>query len=153
MMWQIGVWERNEGLAEEIAELSRGLALVRCGSHPAQLAGRDYDLLVVSPLALGWAGSGTLSCAAALLPGGLAPLTRLLPARLAVSYGLGGANTLTLSSLEHNRAAVAVQREFAALNGSLIERQELILPYRDTTPERFLVCAGVRLLLGLEGLQ
>ena len=147
-MWQIGVWERDEGLADQVAAWSGGeQALVRSGCHPAQLAGRLFDLLVVSPQAAGWAGASALSCRTALVPGGLSALTRLLPADVAVSYGMGPANTLTLSSLEDGRASVAVQREFSSLNGLLVERQELVLPYDGTSPDLFLARIGAGLLL------
>ena len=148
-MWQIGVWERDEGLAQQVAGLIRGRsAFLRAGCHPAQLAGRVFDLLGVSPQAAGWAGAGAIACRAALVPGGVAALTRLLPCERAVSYGMGAANTLTLSSLEDDRAAVAVQREFPALSGVLIERQELVLPYDGAPPELFLARTGAGLLLG-----
>ena len=58
-MWQIGVWERDEGLAERVSRLAEGCpALVRACRHPALLAGLALDLLVVSPAATGWAGAG-----------------------------------------------------------------------------------------------
>lgn len=148
-MWQIGVWEDKEGLAERVTALAcGGGALVRACRHPALLAGVKLDLLVVSPGATGWAGAPTLCCHTALLPGGLAALTRGLPAETVVSYGAASRNTLTLSSLEEHRAAVAVQREFIALDGRAVERQELVLPYDGTTPDLFLVLAGAALLLG-----
>lgn len=151
-MWQIGVWERDEGLADQVAALaSGGLALVRGGSHPAQLTGRVFDLLVVSPQAAGWAGAAALCCRTALVPGGLSTLTRALPAELAVSYGMGPANTLTLSSLEESRASVAVQREFPTLDGRLVDRQELVLPYSGGPPDLFLALTGAALLLGRAG--
>ena len=65
-----------------------------------------------------------------------------------MSYGSASRNTLTLSSLEERRAAVAVQREFIALDGGAVERQELVLPYDGTAPDLFLVLAGTALLLG-----
>ena len=148
-MWQIGVWERDEGLAKGLATLPQaGASLVRCGRHPAQLAGRVFDLLVVSPQAAGWAGGGALSCRTALVPGGLAALTRQLPAERMLSYGMGPANTLTLSSMKEGRACVAVQREFAALDGTPVERQELVLDYDGAQPDLFLVRVGAALLLG-----
>ena len=53
-MWQIGVWERDEGLADRVSALVRGVpALVRACRHPALLAGTPMDLLVVSPGATG----------------------------------------------------------------------------------------------------
>ena len=140
-MWQIGVWERDEGLAERVSRLAEGLpALVRACRHPALLAGLALDLLVVSPGAAGWAGAGALACRTALLPGGLASLTRGLPADTLISYGP--------SSRDGQRASVAVQREFVSLDGRAVERQELILPYDGGAPELLLAQAGAALLLG-----
>lgn len=148
-MWQIGVWERDEGLAEGVSRLAQGCpALVRACRHPALLAGLELDLLVVSPLATGWAGAGALSCRTALLPGGLSALTRALPAGTVISYGASGRNTLTLSSLDETRASVAVQREFVALDGRAVERQELVLPSGGRSPDLLLAQAGAALLLG-----
>lgn len=149
MLWQIGVWERDEGLAERVSRLAdRQTALVRACRHPALLAGQALDLLVVSPGAAGWAGAGALRCRTALLPGGLSALTRALPAGTVLSYGASGRNTLTLSSLEDRRASVAVQREFVSLEGRAVERQELVLPYDGRPPDLFLAETGAALLLG-----
>ena len=148
-MWQIGVWERDEGLAERVSRLAeRTSALVRACRHPALLAGLALDLLVVSPGATGWAGAGALSCRTALLPGGRSALTRVLPAGTVLSYGASSRNTLTLSSLDDLRASVAVQREFLSLDGRAVERQELILPRDDRSPDLLLAEAGAALLLG-----
>ena len=148
-MWQIGVWERDEGLADWVSALAQGSsALVRACRHPALLAGTPLDLLVVSPGATGWAGAGTLNCRAALLPGGRSALTRLLPAGMVLSYGSSSRNTLTLSSLDEQRASVAVQREFVSLDGRAVERQELILPRGGCSPDLLLAQAGAALLLG-----
>ena len=148
-MWQIGVWERDEGLAERVGGLAQGShALVRACRHPALLAGLALDLLIVSPGATGWAGAGTLNCRTALLPGGRAALTRALPAGTVLSYGASSRNTLTLSSLDELRASVAVQREFVSLDGRAVERQELILPCDGCSPDLLLAQAGAALLLG-----
>ena len=148
-MWQIGVWERDEGLAERVSRLAQGRpALVRACRHPALLAGLKLDLLVVTPGASGWAGAGALSCRTALLPGGLSTLTRALPADTLISYGASGRNTLTLSSLDELRASVAVQREFVSLDGKAVDRQELILPWDGLTPDLLLAETGAALLLG-----
>lgn len=149
VMWQIGVWEQGEGLADRVAALAEGRpALVRACSHPALLAGQELDLLVVSPGATGWAGALALSCRTALLPGGLSALTRSLPADTILSYGPSGRNTITLSGLNEGRAAVAIQREFSDLSGRSVERQELVLPFDGTvTPDLFLAQVGAALLL------
>lgn len=148
-MWQIGVWEQEEGLAERISALAEGCsALVRACSHPALLAGVDLDLLIVSPGATGWAGALALNCRTALLPGGLSALTRALPASTILSYGPSSRNTITLSGLNDGRAAVAIQREFPSLSGCSVERQELVLPFDGTiTPDLFLAQVGAALLL------
>ena len=148
-MWQIGVWERDEGLAERVSRLAEApSALVRACRHPALLAGLALDLLVVSPAATGWAGAGALNCRTALLPGGRSALTRALPAGTVLSYGSSSRNTLTLSSLDEQRASVAVQREFVSLDGRTVERQELILPCDGLSPDLLLAQAGAALLLG-----
>lgn len=148
-MWQIGVWERDEGLAERVSRLAEHRsALVRACRHPALLAGLALDLLVVSPGATGWAGAAALMCRTALLPGGLSALTRSLPADTVLSYGSSSRNTLTLSSLKELQASVAVQREFISLDGRAVERQELVLPYDGRSPDLFLAEAGAALLLG-----
>lgn len=149
VMWQIGVWEQEEGLAERVTALAEGCpALVRACSHPALLAGVKLDLLVVSPGATGWAGALALTCRTALLPGGLSALTRALPAGSILSYGPASRNTITLSGLNGGHAAVAIQREFSSLSGSPIERQELVLPFDGVTPpDLFLAQVGVALLL------
>ena len=148
-MWQIGVWEQGEGLAERVAALAEGRrALVRACSHPALLAGLVLDLLVISPGATGWAGALAISCRTALLPGGLPSLARTLPAGAVLSYGTSGRNTISLSGLHKGRAAVAVQQEFPSLSGLSVERQELVLPYDGTLPpDLFLAQVGAALLL------
>lgn len=148
-MWQIGVWEQEEGLGERVSALAEGRStLVRACSHPALLAGLALDLLVVSPGATGWAGALAISCRTALLPGGLSALTRSLPASAILSYGPSARNTITLSGLNGGHAAVAVQREFPSLSGRLVERQELVLPFDGTTtPDLFLAQVGAALLL------
>ena len=149
-MWQIGVWERDEGLAERVSRLAEGCpALVRACRHPALLAGLALDLLVVSPAATGWAGAGLLACRTALIPGGLSALTRALPADTVLSYGPSSRNTLTLSSLDGGRVSVAIQREFVALNGRAVERQELVVPSDGRPPDLLLAEAGAAPLLGL----
>ena len=149
-MWQIGVWEQNEGLTPLAEELTgAGRAQVRSGSHPALLAGEILDLLVVSPAAVGWAGAAAIYCRTALLPDSAGALARALLADRAVSYGLSARDTITLSSLEEEKICVCVQREIIRLDGGLVERQELILPrQKDEPPELLLARVGVCLLLG-----
>ena len=68
----------------------------------------------------------------------------------AVSYGPGPKDTITLSSLEGDKICLAVQRELVTVEGSVVERQELVLPYPagQETPELFMAQVGALLLLG-----
>lgn len=152
-MWKIGIWERNEGLYELAVRLAGDCAAVCAGTHPAQLAGEEYDLLAVSPRANGWAGGIALCCRTVLLPGPAGPLARTLRAERAVSYGPDPRDTLTLSSLDGEHICVAVQRELIRLDGGVVERQELVLPYDGAPPELALVKAGLALLLGDDAVQ
>lgn len=149
-MWQIGVWDQNGELSQLAKTLAGDRARVHAGNHPALLAGESYDLLVVSPSAVGWAGASALYCRTVLLPGAAGPLARTLLADRAVSYGLNPKDTLTISSLEDTRICVAVQRELIRLDSSVVERQELVLPYGGEPPEQVLVRTGLHLLLGAQ---
>ena len=151
-MWQIGVWEEEEGLRELAAELvGPERARIHSGNHPGLLTGEILDLLVVSPSAVGWAGAAAIYCRTVLLPDSAGLLARSLLADRAVSYGLSGRDTITLSSLEENRICVAVQREIIRLDGGLVERQELVLPRKETnSTELTLAQVGMRLLLEID---
>lgn len=158
-MRKVGIWERGEGLRAAIEEdlKKSGLPLpVLIGAqHPVILLGENMDLLVVSPGAAGWAGAGGLHCRLALVPEGAGVLMKGLKAEGVVSYGSGTKNTITLSSLEENRICLAIQRELVTVEGNMVERQELVLPYpqQGQTPEFFMARIGALLLLGgqLEG--
>ena len=153
-MRRVGVWERDEGLCDAIrSQLGRSKlpppVLLR-GRHPAELAGEGLDLLVVSPAATGWAGAASVACRMVLLPGGAGPIVRGMRVESAVSYGSGPKDTITLSSLEGDKICLAVQRELVTVEGGVVERQELVLPYPagQETPERFMAQVGTLLLLG-----
>ena len=157
-MRRIGVWERNEGLVEALKEDLRNSQLSRpaiyCGRHPAELAGESLDLLVVSPSATGWAGAASVTCRLLLLPGSAGPLVRGMKVEGAVSYGAGPQNTITLSSLEGDKICLAIQRELVTVEGGVVERQELVLPYPigQETPDLFMARVGTLLLMGGESI-
>ena len=110
------------------------------------------DLLVVSPQATGWAGVTSVSCRLVLLPGSAAPMALGMHVVGAVSYGTGPKNTITLSSLGENTICLAIQRELVTVNGSIVERQELVLPYPSgqESPDLCMARVGTLLLLGAE---
>lgn len=145
-MWRVGVWEQNEGLLEYARRLSAE-ARVTGAEHPALLVGTEYDLLVVSPRAVGWAGAAALVCQTILLPGSAGPLTGSLRAARAVSYGLNPRDTLTVSSMGGERICVALQRGLIRLDGEVVEDQEIVLPYSGELPELVLAKVGMELLM------
>lgn len=147
----VGIWERDEGIFPAVSAGAgpRRPRLI-AGRHPAELAEPALDLLVVSPGATGWAGVSTVSCRTALLPGQAGPLARLLRGECVVSYGTSPKDTLTFSSLEGNRLCLALQRELVTLQGSVVERQELVLHLPpERSPLALLAAAGTLLLLGV----
>ena len=70
-------------------------------------------------------------------------------ARQVVSYGLGGRNTLTLSSMD-TRLMLSVQRQLTDLRGETVEVQEIALPddWQRWEKPQMLALAGVCLLCG-----
>lgn len=155
-MRRVGVWERGEGLCEALKEDLKNGGLDRPslyrGRHPAELAGEELDLLVVSPHATGWAGAASVNCRLVLLPGSAAPMARGLRVEGAVSYGTGPKNTITMSSLEGDTICLAIQRELVTVKGGVVERQELVLPYPvgQESPDLFMARVGSLLLLGAD---
>ena len=155
-MRRVGVWERSEGLCRVIGDAlsrsGRSRPLFLQGRHPAELAGENLDLLVVSPAATGWAGAASVTCRIVLLPGGAGPMARGMHVESAVSYGTGPQNTITLSSLEGDKICLAIQRELVTVEGCVVERQELVLPYPAgrETPDLFMAQVGALLLLGAD---
>ena len=125
------------------------LALHR-GFHPAELAGTPLDLLAISPDAGGLAGAGAITCRTVLLPGQAGALVRPLKADSAVSYGSSPRDTITLSSLEGDQICLALQRELVTVQGRVIERQELVLPFPPgRSAQLYLASVGTLLLLGI----
>ena len=155
-MRRVGVWERGEGLCDVLKEdLKSGFsepAGLFQGRHPAELTVGVLDLLVVSPRATGWAGAGSVNCRLVLLPGSAAPMARGMHVEGAVSYGTGPKDTITLSSLGESTICLAVQRELVTVNGRIVERQELVLPYPagQESPDLFIARVGTLLLLGAQ---
>jgi len=153
-MRRVGIWERDEGLYHALEKSLRRStlpqpALLR-GRHPADFFNEELDLLVISPNAIGWAGTSSISCRIVLLPGSAGHMARGLQVESAVSYGTGPKDTLSLSSLESDRIGLAIQRELVTVEGSVVDRQELVLPYSPEreSPELFLCRIGAMLLLG-----
>ena len=139
-MTGFAVLERGEQLARRL--------VARFG--PAVGADQRPGLLVVAPevCVSMW---GKLECETVLLPGSAAHQLGELRARSAVSYGLSGRDTITLSSAEGRRLWVAVQRDLVRLDGTVLERQEVSIHIPEGADElQTLALAGAMLLLGAE---
>lgn len=132
--------------------LERGEALARrlvARFGPAVGADRKPGLLVVGPGVT--EVSGPLTCGTVLLPGGQGNFLSHIQAKSAVSYGLSGRDTITLSSRRGDRLWVAVQRELVRLDGIVLERQELAVdmpPGLDTL--HTLALTGALLILNVK---
>ena len=137
-MTGFAVLERGEQLARRL--------VARFG--PAVGADQRPGLLVVAPEVC-LPAKGELECETVLLPGNATHQLGTLQARSAVSYGLSGRDTITLSSKEGRRLWMAVQRELVCLDGTVLERQEIPIHIPDGADEmQALVLAGAMLLLG-----
>ncbi|MBR2934286.1 MAG: hypothetical protein IKB79_01730 [Oscillospiraceae bacterium] len=135
-MADFAVLERGEALARQL--------VARFG--PAVGTGGCPGLLVVGPEVT--EVSGPLTCGTVLLPGSQSRLLEQISAKSAVSYGMSGRDTITLSSRRGNRLWVAVQRELVRLDGTVLERQELWVETDEGMDTlHALALTGARLLL------
>lgn len=139
-MTGFAVLERGEQLARRL--------VARFG--PAVGADQRPGLLVVAPEVC-LAAWGKLECETVLLPGSATHQLSMLQARSAVSYGLSGRDTITMSSAEGRRLWVAVQRDLVRLDGTVLERQEFPIRIPEGEDElQTLALTGAMLLLGAE---
>lgn len=153
-MGRIGIWGKDERVYRlvtgKLAELELDGGEIIPARHPAELAPRPLELLVVSPGAIGWAGAEAVNCRMVLLPGSAGPLVRAFEAKSAVSYGTSPKDTITISSVEEEKLCLAIQRELVTVNGGVVERQELVLPFHpELPPLPYLAAVGTLLLLGV----
>lgn len=137
-MANFAVLERGERLARRL--------VARFG--PAVGAGQEPHLLVIAPGAKVEHG---VRCHTVLLPGNESGLLQNICARGAVSYGLSGRDSITLSSREGRRMWVAIQRELVRLDGTVLERQEIsVRALADMDTMQILALVGALLLMGVE---
>ena len=111
----------------------------------ALCSGHRADLLIVPPGASVSAENGgmLLAVGAASARGGKC-----------ISCGLGYGDAMTLSSIGRGSAMLALQENIPALNGSLLEPQEIPVSLRSPAePEAVLAAAGAMLLLGADASQ
>lgn len=72
--------------------------------------------------------------------------------KIAVTCSSSARGTLSIASLEYERAAVSLQRDLRILNGSVAEPMEIIVGLSQETPAYPLMAAcGILLLSGVEG--
>jgi len=136
-MADFAVVERGERLARRL--------VARFG--PAVGADRQPGLLVIGPGVTEL--PVPLVCQTVLLPGSCSGLLNRVRAKSAVSYGLSGRDTITLSSRRGDRLWVAVQRELVRLDGTVLERQEFSVQVGEELDTlSVLALTGAKLLLG-----
>ena len=130
------------------ASWQRALPPELCRPDDGEVLRRGWDLLALDREgARRLTARGGRRCRTRLLPQGV--WTEPLAVRQAVSYGPSPQSTLTLSSLTR-RGVLCVQRQVTALDGSVIEPQDIPLPeaWGCWETEPLLLLAGVYLLLG-----
>lgn len=154
-MEYVGIWETDEGLCALarrcLPQALRGKVRLLSWDKPQEPRGVDVSLLVLSPRAALWRGlDGLRPCPRLLLPDPAGPVAELLHAEMAVSYGVSPRDTLTVSSLGEDRMVLALQRELITLPGTLVDRQEFVLPRPAKVPPLILLaCTGILLMLGV----
>ncbi len=118
-------------------------------ASPARPPGGNVscDLWIIAPEAPRFASPPPAVSRTVLVPGSAA---QPVDAPCLLTYGLKARETITLSSFDDGRMAVAVQRDFADLFGQPVVRQEIVLAQpKGLTREEALCVLGGRLLLGL----
>ena len=125
-------------------ELPREVASVR---DAAVLTMRRWRLCALNAEGALRLGEQPLRCDTLLLPEGVCPAG--VRAKQVISYGFGGRNTLTLSSMD-SRPMLSVQRAFQNLRGEIVEVQEIALPedWMRFEKMQLLALAGICLLCG-----
>ena len=114
-----------------------------------EVTGRAWDLLALTRDAADTPFAGTLASYDLLLPGDSDPSLALrLGAVQVVGYGFSPRCTLTLSSVTGAERLLCLQRSLLALDGALLEPQELPLSpaLSALSGEDALLVAGIRLL-------
>ena len=140
-MADFAVLEQGDRLAQRLV----------CRLGPAVPADREPSLLVIASGAQLVPEGSPLRCGTVLLPGGESGLLQYIQARSAVSYGLSGRDSITLSSRRKGCLWVAVQRELVRLDGTVLERQEMPVSVgQGEDALEVLAVAGALLLLGAE---
>lgn len=132
-----------------LMQLGGSLGGVSLAGKNAIAGGLIPDLLVVS--SGGGGGAVPAGCGTLLSPSSAPAGEGLLSPRRVVSYGMSPRDSLTLSSIGTGRMVLTLQRELSALNGRLLERQDIPLrtgPGRE--PDDVLAASAALLLLGAE---
>lgn len=115
--------------------------------------GRNYDFIAVSNeiAKCGKWDCGSISqCKILLVPGEYAvKAAEVINSGCFVSYGLSDRDSITLSSIEHGRAVLAIQRELVTLDQTVLDRQEVPVKFKRMSPETLMALAGSLLILGV----
>lgn len=139
-----GVWNGNL-ISKKIAA-----GLFACGIPFVQIKELEQcqteNALLILPPNAGTLAGPPMQVRYLLLPDGMQPV---IQADCAVSYGLSGRDSITVSSLQEDSMALSLQRELVTVSGHVLERQELLLPHiSGLSAEEALAVYGALLLLG-----
>ena len=136
---------------EDIRETdSRAVILITEGKNFELLSGMEPDILVLSSKCTKRPrpDSRRVKCKVLLLPGGAA--AENIEADYAVSYGMSGRNSITLSSIKEEECILTLQRDVLTLDGTLLERQDIAVRRdRKTDTEEFMAIMAALLILGI----
>lgn len=134
--------------------IENSLSILRGSVESVSVVGRESiargfspDLLVVAQSASG--APGKAACGTLLAPNFRGAVGRNLKAEKVISYGLSTRDSLTLSSIGRKKMVLSLQRELTALNGRVLERQDIpVQVSAGRSPEDVLASVSALLLLG-----
>lgn len=139
----------NPGRIRRFSGLLRrdaGCEIYMYGKEARQVG--QYDLIAVMPGSVIPAGT-ELCCRCVLIPGGMNS-ERLSGIRsdYAVTYGVTGRDSISISSLLDNQTGVSVLREIKSLNDTYLDEQDIFLENSCRDTSLLLLAAGALLVLG-----
>ncbi|MCL2081713.1 MAG: hypothetical protein FWH04_00505 [Oscillospiraceae bacterium] len=130
-MTEFSVWGGNDGILSFLRSAAPEVAW--CNENS-----RAYALVVLP----GAAAVPETAVHTAVIPSHL-PVT----AKQVITYGLGQASTLTLSSFREDGCMISLQRDIVTISGEKLLRQEIPLPPSDN-PDLLLSLCGTLLAAG-----
>ncbi len=141
--------EKITGLLAEYAEKLPqvcGSLLITDGKTPDVLGDIEPELLVISARCAKRLPTECkrIRCGVCLMPEGF---LGNVEAGSAVSYGMSGRSSVTLSSIKEKECVLTLQRDVYTVSGKMIERQDIPLPRRGKISAENIMAAAASLLI------